>query len=182
MKTLNFLIVLFLVSGPGPLAMGQNADTVLTRFTDRRSSLVGVTGSLYISGQSGSGTATTMDVAVNYLRFVANGFAIGLDGNLALVSSSGSAATLGFGPKAIFAIGLHEEQVYPFFGFGYNLVTNGGTGTNSIGHRIKASVGTIIEVAEHLGVPLEFTIGIPLGENSSFKTYDLKMGVLILGY
>jgi hypothetical protein len=182
MKTLNFLFVLFLVSVPGQLAHSQNADTVLTRFTDRRSSLVGVTGSLYISGQSGGGTTTTMDVALNYLRFVANGFAIGLDGNLALVSSSGNAATLGIGPKAIYALGLHEEQVYPFFGFGYNLFTNGGAGPTSIGHKVKGSVGTIIEVAEHLGVPLEFTIGIPLGENSSFTTYELKMGVLILGY
>jgi hypothetical protein len=182
MKTLRFLFVGLIICFSGSFARSQNVDTVLSRFTDKQSSMVGVTGSLYIAGQSNSGTSTTMDVAVNYLRFVATGFAMGLDANVALVSSGGSTATLAFGPKVIYAAGLHDAQVYPFLGFGYNLITNGGTGSSSIAHRISGSVGTIIEVAEHLGVPVEFTIGFPLGENSNFKTYELTMGILILGY
>lgn len=183
MKRLLIVALLIPVLFVGTM-MAQNADSASIQFTDKGSRLVSVAGNLSVETQENEESVTTAEVGMSFLPFATDNFAPGIDWKVTHTSQAGSESTtqLAVGPKFVAAFTVPDVPIYPYFGFGYNLLVSFRGDNNNLGHLLKVGLGVIVEPVEHFGVPLEFTINFPLGEDSDFKVYGFSIGMAILGY
>ena len=152
-------------------------------FTQKGSSITSVVGSFSSVNPENGESQTSFSFGASHIGFVGNNIGAGIDATVTRQSGGSSVTLLGFGPKLVTAFRIPDSPVYPYVGAGYNLFVAfpDDKDTETI-HVIKGGFGVLVEVADHLVIPLEFTIGFPLGEYSEMKMYRFSIGLAILGY
>lgn len=183
MKNSRLLAVILSLLGVAVASYAQSTDST-SKFTFKGSHMSSILGSLSHQTAENQESVTTAEFGWSYFGFATDYFAPGVDMKVSRVSSGGDAITqLGIGPKFVGAFNVSELPIYPYFGIGYNLLVTWAGGSDArIGHLIKVGLGVVVEPVKHFGVPLEFTINFPVGEDSDFKIYGFSIGFAILGY
>ncbi len=184
MKPMKLEALILLIGITASTAWAQIADSTERSFTLKGSRLNSVVGSIAHQTQEGKDAITLIALGWSHLTFAGDNFAPGVDWRVARIQEGSNSITqMAFGPKFVAAFGVPQAPVYPYFGFGYNLLVNWvGEDDAALGHILKVGLGVVIEPVEHLGIPLEFTINFPLGEDSDFKIYGFSIGFAVLGY
>jgi outer membrane protein W len=126
----------------------------------------------FASEKAGDDTRTTIAFVPNAIFFVASGFGIGFDISFTSVSvEDASQSVLALGPKIMVAFGSSQSTVYPYLGIGVDYLTvsadeKGFPSSSESGSIIKAGLGMMFKVNEHVGIPLELGILITNTEHS----------------
>ncbi len=183
MKRTNSTLLVGLLLFGAVLGQAQSPDSAKILFTEKGSRLTSLAGSLSHQTQENRESVTAIELGFSFAGFATDNIAPGVDWKVTRFSLGSKAITqMGFGPKFIAAFSVPEVPVYPYFGFGYNLVLTWQGDDTGLGHLLKVGLGVIVEPVEHLGIPLEFTINFPVGEDSDFKIYGFSIGFAVLGY
>lgn len=180
-------------------ALSQNQGVVLSQERDSLQEAVheespidkggAILGGLasFASENAGGDTRTTIAFVPNAIFFVASGFGIGFDMSFTSVSvEDASQSVFAIGPKILVAFGSSRSTVYPYLGIGVDYLTasadeKGFPSSSESGSIIKAGLGMMFKVNQHVGIPLELGILITNTEHSKEALTTIAIGVGLVG-